>query len=226
MMRDKLITDEIYHIINHGIENRIVFQNKRDYVRFLLTIIECNSADSIERNRYRRINNKKDKNTILNNPLVEIFAIVLMPNHFHIGVKQLKDGGIAKFIQRICGSYAKYFNIKNNRKGPLFIGHYKSIHVKTDSQIRHLITYIHANPLDLIMPSWRIGKIKNTENADKFLKKYQWSSYPLYSGDDGLDLISQIIKPDIAKIFYYKKEDYFEAIRSWSSRYFEGLDLE
>lgn len=112
MRRNKLATGAIYHIINRGVEERVVFQNKRDYERFLLTIFECNSSDSINRNRYRRIENKQKKKILhssQNNPLVEILTLSLMPNHFHIAVKQLVDNGIAKFMQRICISYAKYF---------------------------------------------------------------------------------------------------------------------
>lgn len=220
-----LVTDEIYHIFNKGIEGRIIFQNKRDYERFLLTIFECNDINSSPDNRHRRYKDKninKDKKQ----PLVEILCFCLMPNHFHIAAKQLVDGGIAKFMQRVGNSYTKYFNIKNNRKGSLFMSRYKSVHVSTDSQIRHLITYIHANPLDLIMPSWRIGKTKDFKKAKEFLEDYIWSSYPFYATDKKFDLIPDIIEPEVVKIFYPDKEEHFGTIKLWSSRYFEGLDLE
>lgn len=215
-----LITDEIYHILNRGIEDRIIFQNKRDYERFLMTVIECNSLNPASGNRHRRCK-RKSPNNKQKQPLVEILAISLMPNHFHIIAKQLVDGGMAKFMQRLCISYAKYFNIKNNRRGALFISKYKSIHVKKDSQMRHLITYVHANPLDLIMPQWRLGKIKNLKKAKEFLEDYKWSSYPLYAKDEGLDLILQIITKKMVDVFYPKKQDHFEDIRLWSGRYFD-----
>lgn len=226
-MRNNLVTNEIYHLINRGVEDRIIFQNKYDYERFLLTILECNSLDPIEKNRHRRNQNKQNNIQLSKNKkLVEILAFSLMPNHFHFAVKQLIDGGVAKFMQRLCGSYAKYFNIKKNRKGPLFISRYKSIHVKSDSQMRHLITYIHANPLDLIMPVWRLGKIKDFKKAKGFLENYQWSSYPLYTINRGLNLIGQIINKETIDLFYPDKNDHFEAINSWSNRYFESFDTE
>lgn len=218
-----LITGEIYHVLNRGTENRVVFQNKRDYERFLITLFECNSTDLNFKNRYR-IDLSKGNKKSPENPVVEILCICLMPNHFHMTVKQLIDGGVAKLMQRAGNSYTKYFNIKNNRKGSLFMSRYKAVHVKTDSQMRHLITYIHANPLDLIMPEWRKGKIKNFKKAKDFLENYIWSSYPFYTEGDGLDLISQIINPEIVKAFYPEKEEYFKNIHSWSSRYFDVID--
>jgi len=221
-----LATGEIYHILNRGVEDRNIFRTNRDYERFLLTVFECNdinlSPDNEKKNRYRRNSKDFDKNKP--QPLVEIFCLCLMPNHFHMAVKQLVDNGIAKFMQRVGNSYTKYFNIKNKRKGSLFMSRYKSVHVGTDSQIKHLITYIHANPLDLIMPGWRLGKIKNSGKAKGFLENYTWSSYPLYAESGGLDFISEILTKDIAKDFYPQKEDYFEAINSWSTRYFENIN--
>lgn len=172
------VTGEIYHILNRGVESRVIFNNKRDYQRFLITLLECNSTDLDTRNRYRKVDNK-----IENIPgpsedrLVDILCLCLIPTHFHLAVKQLVDGGIAKLMQRVGNSYAKYFNIKNDRKGTLFMSKYKSVHVSTDTQIRHLIVYVHANPLDLIMPEWRKGEMKDFEKAKKYLEAYEWSSY-------------------------------------------------
>lgn len=219
-----LATGEIYHVLNKGIENRLIFQNKRDYERFLTTLLECNDVNLSPDIKHRRrrideenINIKKKK------PLVEILCFCLMPNHFHIALKQVVDGGVAKFMQRVGNSYTKYFNIKNNRKGSLFMSRYKSVHVSSDSQIRHLITYIHANPLDLYMPLWRTGKIKNLRKAKDFLENYTWSSYQFFTGQEGLGLIKEIIKPKIVNIFYKDKKNHFGAIISWSSRYFDNL---
>lgn len=224
-MTNKKAVGEIYHIINRGIEGRIIFQNKRDYERFLITILECNDTTLSSDNRHRqRRSNNKISNKKQSQPLVEILVISLMPNHFHIVARQLVDDGIAKFVQRISNSYAKYFNIKNNRKGSLFMSKYKSIHVSKDSQMKHLISYIHANALDLIIPEWRLGKLKNFKKAKQFLENYKWSSYPLYAKGNGLDLISHIIVKDIIDEFYPEPKDHFEAIASWSNKYFETFN--
>lgn len=217
-----LATGEIYHILNKGIESRVIFQNKHDYERFLLTIFECNDISLSSKNRHRRYENK-NSNRDKTQPLAEILCFCLMPNHFHIVAKQIVDNGISKFMQRLGNSYTKYFNIKNNRKGSLFMARYKNIHVNNDSQIKHLIAYIHANPLDLFMPEWRLGKIKDFEKAKDFLDNYNWSSYVFYSRGEAPDLISQILAKDTLNDFYSERKDYFDAIKSWSGRYFEDI---
>ncbi|MEK7553088.1 MAG: hypothetical protein AAB504_00130 [Patescibacteria group bacterium] len=89
-----------------------------------------------------------------------------MPNHFHFLVKQLEDGGITWFMQRLANSYVHYLNIKHRRVGPLFQGRFKNILVDSDNQFLHLSRYIHLNPL--------------VSNLTTDLKKYAWSSYPSY----------------------------------------------
>jgi hypothetical protein len=221
---DMLVTGEIYHVLNRGIEDRVIFQNKRDYERFLLTIFECNSQNPA-RNRHRRTESiANDPVQIKADRLVDILCLTLMPNHFHIAAKQLFDGGIPKLMQRVGDSYTKYFNIKYERKGSLFMSGYKNVHVNSDSQLRHLIIYIHANPLDLIMPGWRAGKIKNFKKAKEFLENYIWSSYPLYSGRRDSSLISQIVNREYVDSFYPKERDHFNAICSWSNRYYETFN--
>ncbi|MEK7575614.1 MAG: transposase [Patescibacteria group bacterium] len=217
-----LVTGEIYHILNKGTENRIIFQNKRDYERFLLTIFECNDINLSSENRHRRCKNK-DFNKNKTQPLAEILCFCLMPNHFHIVARQLVDNGISKFMQRLGNSYTKYFNIKNNRKGSLFMARYKNVHVNNDSQVKHLIAYVHANPLDLSMPEWRLGKIRDFEKARDFLENYNWSSYVFYSRGEASDLVSQILNKGALNDFYSEKEDYFYTIKSWSGRYFEDI---
>jgi hypothetical protein len=100
---------------------------------------------------------------------------------------------------------------------------YKNVHVDNDSQIKHLIAYVHANPLDLFMPEWRLGKIKDFEKARDFLDNYNWSSYIFYSRGEASNLISQILDRGTLNDFYSEKEDYFDVIKSWSGRYFKDI---
>jgi putative transposase len=220
------ITGNIYHLLNRGIDSRLIFQEKRDYERFLLTILECNSNETTEKNRYRRVASTKDNiESLKKSPLVAILCLCLMPNHFHLVAKQLVEGGIVRFMQRLGNSYTKYFNIKHERKGRLFMARYKSVAVESDSQLKHLVTYVHANPLDLGMPEWRRGGLGNFSKAKRFLEDYQWSSYPFYAKCNYPFLIGEIVTGDdeLLKYFYPTSEDYFNAIGSWSNRRFEDF---
>ncbi len=82
-----------------------------------------------------------------NSKQVQIIAYCIMPTHFHLILKQLKDDGIVNFIGNVLNSYARYYNIKIDRKGPLWVGPFKNVRVETDEQLLHLTRYIHLNPV-------------------------------------------------------------------------------
>lgn len=159
------MTNEIYHVFNRGVEKRSVFLNERDYKHFLETIEHyCSTNTKLSR---------KAKSTIRplqQRQLVEILGYCLMPNHFHLLLRQIGENGISIFLGRIENSFTKYFNIKNERVGPLFQGAFKAVLVENDEHFLHLSRYIHLNPL--------VG------NLVKDLKKYRWSSFPAYLGEE------------------------------------------
>lgn len=82
-----------------------------------------------------------------NEKLVTLVAFALIPNHFHLLLRQEKDNRISIFVSKATNSYTKYFNTKKERVGALFQGVFKAIHVETDEQLLHLSRYIHLNPL-------------------------------------------------------------------------------
>lgn len=89
-----------------------------------------------------------------------------MPNHFHLLIKQLRDGGIKEFMQKVINSYTKYYNIKHNRVGHLFQGTFKAVPIKNDEQLLHVSRYIHLNPY--------------VSDLTKDLETYPHSSYPAF----------------------------------------------
>ena len=78
--------------------------------------------------------------------------------------------------------YTKYFNLKYERQGALFQGKYKHVLIEKENQFTYLPYYIHLNPLDLIAPEWREGKLNDPSKAQQFLEKYRWSSLSDYCG--------------------------------------------
>ena len=96
---------------------------------------------------------------------VEFHALVLMPNHFHMQVKQYTKEGIEKLARRILTGYVQYFNKKYKRIGTLFESTYKAILLETDEQFLYLSSYIHRNPMRLKKPKFDY---------------IQFSSYPYY----------------------------------------------
>ncbi|MBI4037231.1 transposase [Candidatus Daviesbacteria bacterium] len=138
--------EEFYHIFNRGVEKRATYVNHRDYQRFLQTLeyYRFKNPPAKFSARHRPHLNKKVKDESV---WVEIVCFCLMPNHFHLVVKQIEDGGITKFISKSLNSYTKYFNTKHNRVGPLFQGAFKAKRIEDTEQLLHLSRYIHLNPL-------------------------------------------------------------------------------
>ena len=114
LKRPKFINGEIYHIFNRGVEKRNIFQQVSDYFRFIFCLYELNNKSLIKmRNQIEK--RKERKNTgathaIKREPLVEIFVFCLMPNHYHLILRQLVDGGISLFMKKLGDSYVGYFN--------------------------------------------------------------------------------------------------------------------
>jgi len=210
-IRTKPITGEYYHIYNRGIEKRNVYRESIDYVRFIHDLFEFNDtqpARDFER-RYQPNKNigqdvggwtphilseKEEKQK-----LVEIQCFCLMPNHYHLLVRQVKENGISLFMKKLGGGYTNGFNEKYDRVGALFQGKYKLKHVDRDEYLQHLICYIHCNPL-------------------KFLKgwggllKYRWSSHLDYLGQENF---GSILEKKFLLEFFRGENGYKKFIREW-----------
>jgi REP element-mobilizing transposase RayT len=77
----------------------------------------------------------------------DLVAYCLMPNHFHLLLRQNTDLSISKLVSKISTSFSKYFNLKYDRVGSVFQDQFKSVVVESDAQLRWLVEYIHQNPV-------------------------------------------------------------------------------
>lgn len=126
-----------YHLYNRGVDKRDIFKDERDYKTFLFLLKAYLSPPP------RDIPFAK-RNTL--HQELDLLSFCLMPNHYHLLVKQVTRDGITKLIRRICTNYSMYFNQRYQRIGTLFEGNYKAVIVETDEQLLHLSRYIHLNP--------------------------------------------------------------------------------
>ena len=78
---------------------------------------------------------------------VTIIAWCIMPNHFHLLVRQDGEESAGKLPARLFNSYNKYFNGKYGRKGMIFESAFKAKPVQSKTYLMHLCRYIHANPV-------------------------------------------------------------------------------
>lgn len=192
-----LVSDYCYHIFNRGVEKRTIFQDNRDFIRFLKMLSYYRYLGP--KPSFSKLTEDKLKNLTKNEVIVEIVCYCLMPNHFHLLLKQVKDNGIKDFIRLVSNGYTRYFNIRHNRIGPLLQGAYKAVFVETDEQLIHVSRYIHLNPLVALLA--------------KDLKTYQWSSYPDYIGI-GED---KLVNKDEVLGFFKNPADYEEFVLDQAS---------
>lgn len=166
---------QIYHVYNRGVERRPVFTLKREYGRMMTTIwfyryfhpgTTLSHSLNLSLEEQVVFQERLEKKPMI----VSLLAFCLMPNHFHLILRQETDMGISRFMANISNSYSKYFNLKRKRVGPLFQGTFKAVRVETDEQLLHLTRYIHLNPTtSFLIPL-------------KELEFYPWSSYIEYLG--------------------------------------------
>ncbi|HVW82684.1 MAG TPA: transposase [Candidatus Paceibacterota bacterium] len=175
---------EWYHCYNRGVDKRAVYLDAADYQRFLLGMYTCAGDKAVQ------TSNLKDKRlpALLGDSgfdrgadIVEIGAYCLMPNHFHFVVKEIVEGGVARFMQKLCTGYTMYFNTRHERTGALFAGTFKSKHVEDDRYLKHLIAYVHLNPAELFDGRWKQGHA-DLEQVQRGIKRYGYSSLPDHLG--------------------------------------------
>ncbi|MES2930573.1 MAG: transposase [Patescibacteria group bacterium] len=170
------VADEYYHLYNRGNSKQKIFHDKQDYKRFLLLLHLVNTKEKI----VSRLIKEKPFSRHNTMCLVGIGAYCLMPNHFHLIVKECGEGGISKFMQKLTTAYAMYYNQKYKRSGSLFEGKFKSQHTESDKYLKYLFSYIHLNPLKLIDKDWRNKRTKDKKWFLDFLRTYHYSSYRDY----------------------------------------------
>lgn len=179
MKKPVFVDGHIYHVYNRGVEKRDVFLNEGDYYRFVHHLYELNNSKPVRNVQYflnhksGNVEARKLFGIQKRDVLVEILVFTLMPNHFHLMLRQLKENGIVRFMQKLGTGYTMYFNKKYERVGCLFQGPFKAVHIIEEAHLVHLPHYIHANPLSFIT---------NGVKPFRYLENYKWSSFPDYIG--------------------------------------------
>ncbi len=172
-----LVENRIYHIVSRSIEKYRIFRNRKDYERMkeLLKYYQVKKPP-FKYSLYLEIKDKEKigrENFLENEKLVEIISYCLMPTHIHLLLKQVAENGISIYMGRILNSYAKYFNTKYKRKGPLWESRFKSIEVETKEELYHLTRYIHLNPVTAYL-------VENPED-------WNFSSYKEFINEKGVN---------------------------------------
>jgi REP element-mobilizing transposase RayT len=123
-----------YHVFNRGIAGEMLFHSRDNYLHCLALL-----------KRY------------IHEYGVSVIAYTLMPTHYHLLLKQLSTIPISRFISVLFNSYVQAFNLQHGRRGPLFEGRFKHVHIDNEEYLVHLCRYIHLNPV-------KAGLVKRLED--------------------------------------------------------------
>src|SRR5947207_1177258 len=99
------------HVIQRGNNGGDIFAATADYLRRLTLI-----GDASRRER------------------VDIHGFVLMTTHFHLLVTTQGEKTLARFMQRVNGQYAQYYNRQHGRIGTVWNGRYRGILIRDERQ--------------------------------------------------------------------------------------------
>ncbi len=156
-----------YHVYNRGVAREPIFRDDVDRRRFLETL-----SFYLDDDRPAKLSVAKRSKDLPPRsgpplaPIAEPIAYCLMPNHFHLALKEIEPAGISRLMRRALLSYTRYFNTRHRRVGSIFQGTFRFVPVTTDEQLLHLTRYIHLNPY--------VARIT------KRVASYTWSSYSIY----------------------------------------------
>lgn len=223
--KEKFTPGEYYHIYNRTLFNHLEFADYKNSERLKQAFLLANSTHSsrafqfLRDNKYAVIEDALEI-AMSGEKLVDVLCYAIMPNHYHLLLKERLEKGISNFIHKCNISVAKYINIKNNRSGPIFESLFKSKHVGTNNYLLHLSLYIHLNPLDfLIGKQWREHKIRDWNQTKNKLISYPYSSLKNFLDINHEDKI--ISGKEIIMDQFKNTNEYKLFLRDWTE---ESLD--
>lgn len=215
-----------YHIYNRGVNKQLVFESPQDYSVFLNYLKEALSPIpspnelqkfEVEINGSIFLKPKRLPKNFAGE--IDLIVYALMPNHFHLLIKQNKRESMGAFVKSIATRYSMYFNKTHDRVGPLFQGVYKAVQIENENYLLHLSRYIHLNP---------------KENFKDLTRAY--SSYADYIGNKKtpwlnphsvLDFFGKPINPEFKKFNSYKDfVEKYEAKDEINENFLQSLILE
>lgn len=201
---------EFFHVYNRGMQKQPIFKNDADRWRFLFSLLHFQSDLSFDNIselvpfflQHRMLKRRSTTQEIIDKRVVSLQAFSLMPNHFHLLIKETGENGISRYLQRIQNSYTKYFNTKHEKSGHLFQGPFKAVHVADNEQLLYLSAYIHRNCCEL----------KLWQNRPS---NYPWSSYQDYIGKNRWE---KLLDTEIIKEQFDSPRDYDNWVRETEAK--------
>ena len=134
----------LYHVTARGVQQAAIFIDDQDRVALLANLARALRACD-----------------------AKAFAFCLMDNHYHF-VLQTCQANLSDLMHRVNSVYSSAFNRRHARRGHLFEGRFKALHIDRDAYLLEVCRYVELNPV-------RAGMVGEPG-------QWRWSSYRSNTG--------------------------------------------
>lgn len=147
----------VFHVINRGARRGRLFDDSRDYERFVAIL-----------------------RAALDERPIRLLGFCAMPNHFHLLVSPETDTQLPRFMHWLTGTHSVRWRIANGTigEGAVYQARYKAIPVQTDEHFLRVARYVERNPLraDLVARAedWRWGSLWHRDVAKNNFPFAEW----------------------------------------------------
>jgi putative transposase len=239
---EPFIVGDFVHTYNRGNKKAPIFFSKTDYWRFLRALRFFNDERNIfefangltgliasQKQILKGLDPFSGRNTFewqeewgQQKPLVEIVSYCLMPNHYHLLLREIVSGGISKFMKKIGGGYTVYQNTKNKESGRVFQGQYKGKTVNGEKYLQYLDAYVQVlNPFELF-DGGITAALEKFDEAFQFALDYPFCSLGETFGSRSLNIVKRDCFKDTFVDLTGYKEFCRDALLLRSAREFLG----
>lgn len=181
----RLRGNSYYHACNQGVEGKDIFKDEEDHKTFLFYLYIYTVPLEIVLARYPSLPARLRAKNLSSE--IRLVAYCLMPNHFHLLLKQESASSMPKLLKQITNGYTTYFNSKYQRTWRLMHGRYKSVLIGSEYLLLQMVRFVHLNPStaglcadpgDYIWSSYK-NPLHTNELMNRFGSLEEWEKFHL-----------------------------------------------
>lgn len=150
---------EVFHVLNRAVARLTVFEKPADYDAFLRVLDETWEIVPLP-----------------------IFAMAVMPNHWHFVVRPTTDDQVSEFFQRLTVTHTMRYHAhyKTSGTGHVYQGRFKSFPIQRDEHLLIAMRYVERNPVRAnyveLAEEWQWGSAYARQQPED---KRRWLTAPV-----------------------------------------------
>jgi putative transposase len=166
-----------YHVYNSGSPKDNIFIDETDYRTFLYYLFIYSAPLELVLEKYPKLPARlKAKNMSKD---IFLISYCLMPDHFHLLLKQTPPDAMPKFMKQVINGYLTYFSKKYKKQGSIFQGRYKSVRIESEYLLIQMIRFVHLNPSEFQTYPWSsfTNPLGGAGITNRFKSVEEWKNF-------------------------------------------------